>query len=71
MSKNREADSPSTVSVLLFSLLLAVGLAIGAMVNVDVKPSLERTDCPERFVPQGHLYSETSVHRTPINQIRN
>ncbi len=68
MSKNRAADEPSTVSVLLFSLLLALCLAIAGLSDGDNWRPPERADCRERFVPQGHIYSETSVHRTPVNQ---
>jgi hypothetical protein len=69
MLKNRAAEGPSTVSVLLFALLLALCLAIAGLSDADNWRAAERTECPERFVPQGHLISEGPAHSTPIKYL--
>jgi hypothetical protein len=69
MFKNRVANGPSTVSVLLFALLLAFCLAIVSWNDDKVFRSAERKVCPERFVPQGHLNSEGAAHSTPIKYL--
>jgi hypothetical protein len=66
MSKNRAADEPGTVPTLLFALLLALCLAIAGLSDGDNERAPELTDCPERFVPQGHLIFEGAAHSTPI-----
>ena len=69
MLKKRSADGRSTVSVLLFSLLLALCLAIAGLSDGDNWKAPELTDFPERFVPQRHLISESETHYTPIKNL--
>jgi hypothetical protein len=70
LAENRRLpEGPSLALMLLFALLLAVCLSVGAYVDGEFDRATQRSNCRERFFPQGHLISEQVAHRTPIKYL--